>query len=125
MYRALSVRQPWANLIASGEKMIEVRSWSTMHRGDLVICSAVTVDDVPAMIHDLTTDPCGVTICVVQLVDVRPLERSDVAAAMLPDDADLDGAYAWVLAQPRRLAPHPVKGALGLFGVPSDIVVPV
>ena len=124
MLRALSVRQPWANLIASGEKSVEVRSWSTTHRGDLVICSSTTVDDRGALIHDLNTDPCGVTICLVELVNVRPLERGDVGPAMMPDDADLD-AYAWVLVQPRRLAPHPVRGALGLFGVPSDIVVPV
>jgi len=30
---ALSVRQPWAELILRGEKQIEVRTWSTNYRG--------------------------------------------------------------------------------------------
>ena len=31
--KALSVPQPWAEVIARGEKTIEVRTWSTKHRG--------------------------------------------------------------------------------------------
>ncbi len=30
---ALSVRQPWVELILPGRKSIEVRSWTTRHRG--------------------------------------------------------------------------------------------
>lgn len=35
--RALTVRQPWASLIALGTKRIETRSWSTRYRGPLAI----------------------------------------------------------------------------------------
>jgi len=35
--KALSVKQPWANKIASGEKTIEVRTWYTHYRGPLLI----------------------------------------------------------------------------------------
>ena len=35
--RALTVRQPWASLIALGHKRIETRSWKTDYRGPLVI----------------------------------------------------------------------------------------
>jgi len=35
--RALTVRQPWASLIACGVKTIETRSWSTKYRGPLLI----------------------------------------------------------------------------------------
>lgn len=35
--RALSIRQPWAWLIAHGHKPVENRSWPTPHRGDLLI----------------------------------------------------------------------------------------
>lgn len=37
--KALSVKQPWAALIASGEKPYEVRTWRTDYRGPLVICA--------------------------------------------------------------------------------------
>jgi ASCH domain-containing protein len=32
---ALSVRQPWAELILTGRKKIELRTWTTDHRGPL------------------------------------------------------------------------------------------
>lgn len=38
--KALSVKQPWAALIASGQKTIETRTWPTKYRGALLICSS-------------------------------------------------------------------------------------
>lgn len=38
--RALSVRQPWASLIAAGRKSIEIRTWRTDYRGPLAIHAA-------------------------------------------------------------------------------------
>lgn len=38
--RALTVRQPWASLIAAGRKTVEVRTWTTDHRSPLVIHAA-------------------------------------------------------------------------------------
>lgn len=31
--KVLTIRQPWATLIALGEKQIETRSWRTAYRG--------------------------------------------------------------------------------------------
>ena len=39
-YRAISLHQPWASLVALGIKRYETRSWSTKFRGKLLICSA-------------------------------------------------------------------------------------
>lgn len=38
--QALTVKQPWASLVAYGEKTIEYRSWATDYRGPLLICAA-------------------------------------------------------------------------------------
>lgn len=38
--KALSLTQPWASLVAIGEKQIETRSWSTIYRGTLAIHAA-------------------------------------------------------------------------------------
>lgn len=38
--KALTIRQPWASLIAVGVKTIENRSWGTKHRGPLAIHAA-------------------------------------------------------------------------------------
>ena len=33
----LSLKQPWAELVVSGKKMIELRSWNTNYRGEFYI----------------------------------------------------------------------------------------
>ena len=38
--KALTLTQPWATLVALGEKRIETRSWSTSYRGRLAIHAA-------------------------------------------------------------------------------------
>lgn len=42
--KALSVRQPWAHLIAHGLKDIENRSWGPKHRGPLLIHASLKFD---------------------------------------------------------------------------------
>ena len=39
-YKALTLWQPWATLIATGIKKYETRSWATNHRGTLLIHAA-------------------------------------------------------------------------------------
>jgi hypothetical protein len=34
------------------------------------------------------------------------------------------GSFAWVLSNPRRLAPRAKVGKLGLFDLPDDVIVP-
>jgi hypothetical protein len=122
---ALSVRQPWAGLIASGAKTIEVRAWPTTHRGPLAIHAGKTVDRFAAARlrsapHQLA--PLGALIATAELVDVRDLYRRDLKAACVPrswmDELDCARAFAWVLANVRALAaPLPVRGEPGLFEI--------
>jgi uncharacterized protein (UPF0264 family) len=46
-HTALSLKQPWATLLAHGLKTIEVRSWATRLRGPLLIHAARIPDDRP------------------------------------------------------------------------------
>lgn len=41
---ALSIKQPWASLIVSGRKSIEIRSWPTRLRGRILIHAARVPD---------------------------------------------------------------------------------
>jgi hypothetical protein len=120
--KALVVRQPWANLIACGMKTIEIRSWATAHRGKLVICSAKAVDSDAG--EEYSCEPRGVTICVVTLVNMRKLRHSDARRAMFRPCGWMlyEGSYAWVLSEPRPLAPHATKGRLKLFDVPDTLI---
>ncbi|MCR8633468.1 ASCH domain-containing protein [Paenibacillus radicis (ex Xue et al. 2023)] len=42
--KALTIHQPWATLIALGEKRFETRSWATKYRGPLAIHAGKKVD---------------------------------------------------------------------------------
>jgi len=43
--KALSFKQPWADLIMAGFKTIETRKWKTDWRGRLLICSSLEYDN--------------------------------------------------------------------------------
>lgn len=50
--KALTIRQPWASLIAHGVKTIETRSWRTHYRGPIAIHAGATADlDTPRELH--------------------------------------------------------------------------
>lgn len=102
--KAISVKQPWANLIASGSKTIETRLWATPYRGPLLIVSSKS----PRI------EPAGYALAVADLVDCRPMMLEDEDAARC---APYPGAYSWVLANIRRVKPFPVKGQLKLYEV--------
>lgn len=102
--KALSLKQPWANMIASGEKTIETRRWPTDYRGPLLIVASKT-PNIP---------PAGCAVALATLVDCRRMTRADEAAARC---ALYQGAFAWVLRDIRRLKPFPVKGRLGIYEV--------
>lgn len=117
--KALSVRQPWATMIARGLKTVEVRSWFTHHRGPLLLCASRR-RDAPG------PEPVGVAICVVDLVDVVPFDPEQHAkrASVIPIDPreDYAGIWAWMFDRPRIVYPVPVSGRLSLFEVPDHVI---
>jgi len=106
--KALSVKQPWANMIASGEKTIETRTWMTSFRGPILIISS----------RQPRIEPAGCVVAVATLIDCRPMTRRDERAACC---RTYPNAKAWVLEEIRRVEPVPMRGALGLFDCPLEI----
>jgi len=120
--KALTIRQPWAELILRGRKPFELRSWKTHYRGPILIHSAMKVNSYFA--RELGLNPekliTGAFVGVAVLSDVRPYTRAD--SKLLKERRAGGGWYpnlfSWVLTKPRRLsAPIKAKGRLGLFGV--------
>jgi hypothetical protein len=70
--RALSVRQPWAELILSGRKTIETRTWRTSHRGLIAVHAGWIVDEDICAGYGFEpgTLACGGLIGAVEVVDV-------------------------------------------------------
>jgi hypothetical protein len=44
--KAITIIQPWATLLAIGEKKFETRSWGTKYRGELAIHASKKTDKV-------------------------------------------------------------------------------
>ena len=105
--RALTVRQPFAGLIAYGNKTLEIRSRRTNHRGQLLICAGANeydgqmIDpDVPGRVvscdrylrdvraYSPAVDmfPVGVAVALVELVNCRPMTPDDAGVRVLNSD---------------------------------------
>ena len=140
--RCLSLHQPWATLVVSGEKVYETRGWKTEHRGLLVIHASKKFSEVvrdlcqqepfrsslkKAGYSSVSDLPLGKLIGVVQLEDCLPVET-----IALPTDAKerhygdyRAGRWAWKLSHPTPLVvPIPYPGHLGLFDVPDTLLEP-
>jgi ASCH domain-containing protein len=118
--KAFSVRQPFAELIASGEKTIEVRPLRTHYRGALLVCSGVAWHASGAARWG-RIGLRGVMVCVVDLHDCRPFTLDDAgpAKSVNSESALAASSWAWCLRSVRRVTPKPVRGALGFFFVPD------
>ena len=119
--KALSIKQPWASLIATGKKTIEVRTWRTNYRGNLLIVSSKKIDEMYPYKNFLRLGlPFGKAIAIARLSDCRPMQPEDHRAAMCPFKA---GAFSWVLENVRQIRHFPVRGQLGFYNVelPKEI----
>lgn len=103
--KAISLKQPWANMVASGQKTIETRKWATSYRGPLVICSSKKPDISPA----------GYALCTAYLYKVRPMTKKDEKEACIKV---YPRAHSWFLKNIKPLKPAvPIKGSLGIFNL--------
>lgn len=139
--KVLSLTQPWASLMAFGEKHIETRSWGTGYRGSLLIhaskgfpadCKALCRTEPFAtalrrhgvrLIGDL---PLGQIIARVELVNAvhtNHLISPGNVRAWMASAAEFerefgdysDGRWAWLTQNVVRLVPTLARGSLGLW----------
>ncbi len=123
----LSIRQPWVELILSGRKSIEVRSWPTQHRGVLWLHAGKRVETVLCSQFglDAYSLPVGAFVGRCQLIDCfefdarswKALHGQHLNSGELPARA-----FGWRLSKPERICAYPYRGALSLMKI-SDLVV--
>ncbi len=120
--KCLSLRQPFAELICSGKKTIELRVWNTRFRGRFLIQASKGPTMDGAQVDDAVNNlPRGVIVGAATLVDVKRYNN----AAELRADVDkhlYTGPYnpkfrGFVLKDARRMKPIPIKGQLNFFEV--------
>ena len=127
--KALSVRQPWAELILQGRKTIELRTWQTGYRGPLAIHASQTVSEESCAAHGLDPAalPRGAVIGTVVVADVIALDAQSWEAlrgAHLSLQDFPGPIFGWRLENPQRLPrPIPMTGRMSLFNVPDEVAL--
>jgi len=121
--KCLSVSQPFADLIISGKKIIELRKWNTNFRGEFLIHAPIKirVEDCKRLriTKKLVT---GVIIGKVELYDVKKYNSSKEVKKdqkfHLASKNFQDKTFGFKIknAKPLRI-PIPWKGQLGFFDV--------
>lgn len=120
--KALSLKQPWAELVASGRKTVELRNWNTAFRGEFLVHASKTPNKEAMEKLGFKELPLGCIVGKATLVGVkrynnmREFEADANKHFATPGWYD-DKAKGFVLANAQRLAPKPCKGMLNFFEV--------
>lgn len=123
--RALTIRQPYAGLIAAGIKPVENRGVNVTLRGEVAIHAGKTPDldelvRQQAAGHEAPFTVLGAVVAVADLIACHP-----AAGCCKPWGFDRHGdrpAHHLVLTDVRRLSrPVECRGQLGFWLVPADV----
>jgi hypothetical protein len=123
--RALTIRQPWASLIMSGNKLVENRVWDTRWRGTFAVHAGKKTDqrglDAGADLGIEFDEPMPRGyLGTVDLVDVH--FAADECCGFWAEP----GVYHLRLENPRPFPkPIPGRGRLGLYVVPDEILAAI
>lgn len=124
--QALSVRQPWAEMIILGRKPIELRTWQRSYRGRIWIHAGRQTDEALELLYGYSNLFHGGYIGSAELTSIEYIDnrRWEAWREMHHDRGPFQpNLFAWVLAHPRRLArPLPAKGDVGLYTVSEEML---
>ena len=123
---AISIRQPWAELILRGEKTIEIRSWSVTYRGDLYLHTGKMADKYKIFTYNMPEVFRGGYIGIIELSAIIPFTPENWGLWQnkhLSTSQFKYGYYAWIIRKPRRFVkPLPGPGKLNLFQPTPEIL---
>jgi len=123
---ALSVRQPWAELLISGRKTVEIRTWAPDYRGRLWLHAGLKANSELEQRFGLDGAYKGGFIGSIELAAVVPITRDRWIQWRQKhlDSAEFrHGMLAWIVEAPRRLrTPVAGIGQLGLFRPSDDLI---
>ena len=130
--KALSIRQPWAALIITGKKTIEIRTWRPRRLElpqRILIHAGKKVDRDFLQEFGMTEDlPRGALLGEALITDILKYDTRDKWLEDLdrhknPPDRFQDGLYGFVLIdQKEYVKPIPWKGRLGFFDIDTTVL---
>ena len=117
--KALSLKQPFAELILEGRKKIELRKWNTNFRGEFFIHASKNPDKESMKRFGFTALPLGFLVGKANLIDVKTYK--DAEEHLKDNNLHLAsgdwGNHGFILENPVRIEPIPFKGKLNFFEV--------
>lgn len=135
--KALTIIQPFAELIARGGKRVENRTWPTSYRGRIAIHAGKAKryggESVSEIASEYCIDPSslafGAIIATANLVECvrvrqgfldgsrkRSIEHLGPRFAWMLDHEHAEGPWCWILEDAvREAVPVPCNGSLGLW----------
>ena len=137
--KAITVSQPFASLIASGEKWVENRRWHCGYRGPLAIHAGKGKQYMNA--RELQDYPTGCIVAIADMIacinleasrggkqrhEVEKMAQQGVTLESLLAHEHAEGPYCFVLSNVRKLTePIDCRGAQGLWDVPLAEVLAI
>ena len=124
--KAITIKQPYATLIAEGLKEYEFRTWKTKYRGDILIHAGKGIDKkAMERFKDLNLEyPSGciiakatITDCVYveeQLKEKLKKKNDKVYYGIVNKDSNWEG-YGFKLENIEKITPIEIKGKLSLW----------
>jgi hypothetical protein len=115
--KVLSLKQPYAELVVSGKKTIELRNWNTKFRGKFLIHASLSPDKEGMKEFGFEKLSTGVIVGETELVDVKHYKNSEEhqkdKSKHLANDSW--GNYGFILKNAKRLKPISAKGKLNFW----------
>lgn len=117
--KALSIKQPWAWLIVHGYKDIENRKWKTNYRGLILIHAGKTIDTEA---YRFLAEDYGIPK--VEELEVGGVVGEAVIVNCVSTHQSIwfDGPYGFVLKEAKIRPFAPLRGNLGLFDIPEEVL---
>lgn len=115
--KALSIKQPFAELILQGKKKIELRKWNTNFRGEFFIHAPKSPDKKSMKRFGFNELPLGFIVGKVSLTGVKKYnnEIEHQQDKELHLASSYWGNYGFILENPKRLDSIAINGKLGFW----------
>ena len=120
--KTITLKQPWASLIANGYKKYEFRTWKTNYRGPILIHAGKGIEkDALARVKKYNLDfPAGRIIAKVNIIDCVKLD-DNLNDKLCSENRDVYGynnheGYVWILSEPEFVhIDEKINGKLGFW----------
>lgn len=123
--KVITIKQPWATLIAEGYKKYEFRTWKTKYRGDILIHAGKGIDKkvMDRFKHLNLEYPVGQIIAKATITDCiyvdekfaqKCVEKDPIIHKGLINKGDWDG-YGFKIENIEKISPIEVNGKLSLW----------